>query len=168
MTPEFSRAVPLSEIGAPRNVDMVADETERRALAKRLGLVSIDRLSAMAQIGHSAAGIVARGSVSASVTHSCVASGEPVEQEIDEPFDILFVSAGSVSGEDIELSSEDCDQVEHDGQSVDLGEAAAQTLALALDPFPRAGTADAALAKAGVAKEGEEARGPFAALKDLK
>ena len=52
------------------------------------------------------------------------------------------------------------------GGAIDLGEAAAETLALVLDPFPRSPGAQAALREAGVLNE-EEA-GPFAALAKLK
>lgn len=68
--------------------------------------------------------------------------------------------------EEIELSDEDCDTLSHDGGAIDLGEAVAQTLALAIDPFPRGPNADAALRAAGVI--GEEDAGPFAVLKALK
>ena len=50
--------------------------------------------------------------------------------------------------------------------SIDIGEAAAETLALALDPYPRAPDAGEALKAAGV--KGEEEAGPFAALAALK
>jgi uncharacterized protein YutE (UPF0331/DUF86 family) len=50
--------------------------------------------------------------------------------------------------------------------AIDLGEAVAQTMALALDPFPRSTNAEAALREAGVISE-EEA-GPFGALKGLR
>ncbi len=54
---------------------------------------------------------------------------------------------------------------EHDGQAVDLGEAIAQTLGLAINPFPRAPNADEVLKAAGV-MQAEDAS-PFARLKGL-
>ena len=56
--------------------------------------------------------------------------------------------------------------VPYDGGAIDLGETAAETMALALDPFPRGPGAEAALKAAGVISE-EEA-GPFGALAGLK
>ena len=53
-----------------------------------------------------------------------------------------------------------------DSGAIDLGEAAAQTLALALDPYPRSPGAAAALKEAGVIGEGEA--GPFGGLAALK
>ena len=66
----------------------------------------------------------------------------------------------------MELAEGELDEIDYEGSAVDLGEAAAQTLALALDPFPRSPTADEKLRAAGVI--GEEEAGPFAALKALK
>ena len=52
------------------------------------------------------------------------------------------------------------------GETVDLGEALAEQLALALDPYPRAPTADTRIKEIGILSE-EEA-GPFGALAALK
>lgn len=166
--PEFSRRIPLAEARHDRSRSIEADENERKALAKRFGIVSIEALSAAAEFHEKAAGIEAHGQLRAHVTQSCVASGAPVAQSIDEPFHLLFTASGQPEGDEIELSADDCDQMEHDGQAIDLGEAVAQTLALALDPFPRAPDAEVVLAEAGVVPEGEEVKGPFAALKGLK
>ena len=37
--------------------------------------------------------------------------------------------------EEVELEADDCDEIEFDGTQFDLGEALAQSLALAIDPF---------------------------------
>ncbi|MBN9990995.1 hypothetical protein JND45_16805, partial [Listeria monocytogenes] len=58
------------------------------------------------------------------------------------------------------------DTMPYDGAAIDLGEAAAETMALALDPFPRGPNAAAALRAAGVISE-EEAK-PAGALAGLK
>ena len=86
---------------------------------------------------------------------------------VDEPFDILFMPEPAGRPEDeIELGQEDCDVVFHDGAAIDLGAAIADTLALALDPYPRSAGAEAALKEAGVITE--EQASPFAALAKLK
>jgi len=54
----------------------------------------------------------------------------------------------------------------HDGAAIDLGSAIADTLSLALDPYPRSAGAEAALKEAGVLTEAEA--GPFAALAKLR
>lgn len=164
--PEFSRRFSLAEIGsAPRSVTIEADKAERAALAKRFGLVALDALAAEAQLRAIAEGIEAEGTIRARVTQSCVATSVPLAAQIDEPFHILFVPDAGETADEIELDAEALDRVAHDGLAIDLGEAAAQTLGLALDPFPRAPGADEALKAAGVLQEGET--GPFAKLKGL-
>lgn len=167
---EFPHRISLAEIGSsPRDVTLAANAEQCLALARRFDLAGLAGLEAEARIVRKAAGIEADGRVRATVTQRCVVTGQPVERQVDEPFRILFTPPASTPlPDEIEIASDDCDQMEHDGLAIDLGEAVAQTLALALDPFPRAAEADAALASAGVLKEGEEATGPFAALKALK
>lgn len=165
MTPEFSRIERLDTIGEDRHVSIAADPAERAALAKRFGLVSVDRLAAELDIRREAAGIAVRGRVTADVVQACSITGDPLPATVDEPVALRFVE-GSHGGEDeIELGSDALDTVEIEGGGIDLGEAAAETMALALDPFPRGPGAEAALKEAGVVSE-EEA-GPFGALKGL-
>ena len=171
--PEFSRCYRIDTLGsAPRAVSIEAGEEERAALARRFALAGIAALSADAELSRSGDRVVAQGVVRASVTQSCVATGEPVDSAIEEPFRIVFSPHPQASGpeEEVELSEGELDTVFYDGGAVDLGEAAAETMSLALDPFPRSPAAEAALRKAGVKSE-EEARveaSPFAGLVALK
>lgn len=165
--PEFSRPQRLDTIGAGESrVAVEADPAERAALARRFGLIAIDKLTADFTIRRDAAGIIARGRLSGAVVQPCSVTGDPVPAKIEEDFAIRFVPEGEGGGDEVELSEEDCDTVFYTGGAIDLGEAAAETLALALDPFPRSPGAAAALREAGVLSE-EEA-GPFAALAKLK
>jgi len=112
--------------------------------------------------------IRAEGRVMASLDQDCVITGEPVPAHIDEPFELMFMPEPQVgrSEEEIELAPTDCDVAFHDGSTIDLGAAIADTLALALDPFPRSAGADAALKEAGVLTEAEAS--PFAVLAQLR
>ncbi|HEX5184019.1 MAG TPA: YceD family protein [Allosphingosinicella sp.] len=172
MTPEFSRVWRIDTLGAePRAVRIAAEEAERAALAERFGLVAVHRLEADATLSREGETARAAGILRAAVTQSCVASGEPVEEEVEAPFRIEFrPSPGSGGGEEIELGEGDMDTVFFDGAAIDLGEAVAETLSLSLDPWPRAPGAEAALRKAGVKDEEEAApeSSPFAALGGLK
>ena len=67
---------------------------------------------------------------------------------------------------EIELGADDLDEIEYSGTQFDLGEAVAQSLALAIDPFAVGPGAEEARQRAGIV--GEEASGPFAALAALK
>ncbi|HEU4959196.1 MAG TPA: DUF177 domain-containing protein [Sphingomonas sp.] len=168
MTPEFSRPERIDAIGErARTVAIEAGEGERAALAERFGLVSIESLAAELTLRREAAGIAARGRVTAEVVQACVVTDAPVPARIDEDVALLFVPEGGEGDEEIELSAEDLDVVPYAGGAIDLGEAAAETMALALDPFPRAPDAEAALRAAGVLTE-EEAKpaGALAGLKD--
>jgi uncharacterized metal-binding protein YceD (DUF177 family) len=99
---------------------------------------------------------------------SCVVTGEPVPAHVDEAFAVDVLPEPKLGGTEpeIELGADDCDIMFHDGSSVDLGAAVVDSLALALDPYPRSAGAEAALKEAGVISE-EEA-GPFAALAALR
>jgi len=168
-TPEFSRTVRADTLGAePRTMEIEADETERAALARRFDLVAVGRLSARADLVGRGAEVVANGRIDAAVTQSCVASGEPVDVEIDEPFALMFRPAPEPGrpDEEVELSEGELDVVFYEGAAIDLGEAVAETLALALDPYPRAPGAAEALKAAGV--KSEEEAGPFGALAALR
>lgn len=167
ITPEFSRPQRLDAIGAGEHrVEISADAGERAALAKRFGLIAIDRLDAVMTVQRDATGVVARGQLKGAVVQACSVTGDPVPAQVDEAFAIRFLPESTVEGDEIELSDEECDTVFYTGGAIDLGEAAAETLALALDPFPRSPGAEAALRDAGVL--GEDETGPFAALAKLK
>lgn len=167
--PEFSRPVRVDSLGAePRTLTIDAEAEERAALARRFGLREIARLAAEATLLREGEEVIATGRIQAAVTQSCVASGEPVEALIDEPFELRFRPAPVPGGPDdeVKLGERDLDVIFHDGAAIDLGEAVAETMALSLDPYPRAPSADEALKAAGV--KSEEEAGPFAALAALR
>jgi uncharacterized metal-binding protein YceD (DUF177 family) len=168
--PEFSRLERIDTIGAgERSVTIAADPNERAALAARFGLVSVDRLEATLAVRQEAAGIAVRGQVAAEVVQACTVTDEPIPVSIDEPVALLFVTDGDAGEDDeIELDEGSLDTIPYEGGAIDLGEAAAETMALALDPFPRSAGAAAVLREAGVLTE-EEARpkGALAGLGDL-
>ena len=174
--PEFSRTVRVDTLGAdPRRLAIEADEAERAALARRFGIPDIARLEAELSLTRTGTTVDASGTLRAEVTQSCVATGEPVPAGIEEPFRIRFAPPPEPAHgpeEEIELSEKDLDIVFYEGAAVDVGEAVAETLSLALDPWPRAPGADEALKGAGVKSEqeaqAEQAPGPFSALAALK
>ncbi|GHH18859.1 DUF177 domain-containing protein [Sphingomonas sp. AAP5] len=167
-TPEFSRLERIDTIGeGERSIAITASEAERAALAARFGLVSVDRLEATFRVKRDAAGIVARGAVSAAVVQACSVTDEPLPQSVSEDVALRFVTEQEAAAEEeIELDLDALDTMPYDGAAIDLGEAAAETMALALDPFPRGPNAAAALRAAGVISE-EEAK-PAGALAGLK
>lgn len=165
---EFSRPERVETIGQqPRTIDIAAGPAEREALARRFDLVEITRLAATLSLWRDAAGIRARGRVTGDVVQRCTVTEDPVPASIDEAVDLRFVERLSApAAAEVELSADDCDLIEYEGGAVDLGEAAAETLALALDPFPRGPNAATALREAGVLSESDA--GPFGALAGLR
>ncbi|MDB5662631.1 MAG: hypothetical protein JWM38_469 [Sphingomonas bacterium] len=165
---EFARPIRLDALGgAPHDFHFEADPAERAALAARFDLPAIERLAVSAAVRREGQIVYAEGRITAKVVQQCVASGDLLAAAIAEPFSLRFMPQQDGSPDDeIELSDGDCDTQAYSGSAIDLGEAAAETLLLALDPFPRRADADEVLRAAGVV--GEQDVGPFAALKALK
>ncbi len=165
--PEFARPERIDMIGeGARTIAIAADPAERAALAARFGLIEVADLHAEFTVNLDPGGIVARGRVIARVVQRCVVTAEPISTHIDEPVALRFVADESELGDDIELTADALDIIPYADGVIDLGEAAAETMALALDPFPRSPNAESVLREAGVLREGEV--GPFSALAALK
>ena len=175
---EFPRPVRLDAIGqVPNDVRFAADAAERAALAIRFALAELESLEVEAAVRREGTTVYAEGRIRAAVVQTCVATGESLPSAIAEAFTLRFVpEAEAADQEEIELSDSDCDTLTYAGGAVDIGEAAAETLLLALDPFPRCADADEMLRKAGIVSEEEAAAlqeveapvSPFAALQALK
>lgn len=167
--PEFSRPERIDTIGAgERSVTITADANERAALAARFALLSIDRLEATLAVRKEAAGVAVRGHVAAEVVQACTVTDEPIPVTVQEPIALLFVTDDDLGAdEEIELDAGALDTIPYEGGAIDLGEAAAETMALALDPFPRSANAAKVLREAGVLSEEDEAAKPKGALAGL-
>ena len=165
---DFAHRLSLDQIRDGDRLDLSADAEECAAIAGRLGLLSLDRLEAHAVLSRDGQKVQATGRLKAALAQACVATGNSVPAHVDEPFELLFLPEPKVGSadEEFELGENDLDTMFHDGAAIDLGSAIADSLALALDPYPRSPSAEAALKEAGVLSE-EEA-GPFAALAALK
>ncbi|MFN5819707.1 MAG: YceD family protein, partial [Novosphingobium sp.] len=123
---------------------------------------------ARVELVREAAGASATGRLTGEIVQSCAVSGEDLPVSIDEPVNLHFVPAGADSApdEEIELEADELDEIEFEGGLFDLGEALAQTLALAIDPYAVGPNAEEARRKAGLLDK--DTRGPFAALAALK
>lgn len=165
---EFSHVVKLSEIGnLSRNIHLVADEAARSGLMARFDLASLDLLEADIALETDAADVISTGRFTARLAQYCIASNDAVSSVLKEPIHIRFIPEPTVGGE-LELEADDCETMFHDGLTIDLGEAVAQSLGLALNPYPRSAEAEKILKAAGVKSEEEVAPlGALASLKDL-
>lgn len=162
---EFSRTVDLRQL-ALQPVHLEATSDECAALAARFGLVAVSRLVADLTLEQDHDSVRARGRFAAEVVQSCAVSAEDLPVRIAETLDLRFIAAGSGQpGEEVELEADALDEIEFSGTTIDLGEAVAQSLALAIDPFLEGPDAERVRAEL-LADRG--ASGPFAALAGLK
>jgi uncharacterized metal-binding protein YceD (DUF177 family) len=160
--PEWSRPVRLTR--EPRVVAIEANAGERAALAARFGIPAIHALSARLDLVPEPGGSVrARGALEATVEQCCVVTLDPVVQPVSAPLDLRILEDGAEPADNDPSSP---DEIESRGGIVDLGEAVAEQLALALDPYPRAdGAALPALDEGEAASEqAPERPNPFAKL----
>ena len=167
---EFSRLIEVG--GVPpreRAFSIKADQAERDALAHRLGLVALPALSARLRLKWVAGGTLLRlkGTLVADVVQECVVTLEAVSAHIVEEFERSYGSATLPMSEEVVLDLDGPDPPDPiENGSIDIGEAVAEQLALALDPFPRA--AGAIFDQVEIAPEPLARPSPFAALAALK
>lgn len=136
---EFPRPIDIDRLPSGETLhEIEATAAERAALAQRFSLLGLDRLEAQVRLTRLAGGLVRLGAeFSAEVVQECVVTLEPVASQVAENFTLLYGQAQAAASE-VTLSGES-ELVEPivDG-IVDIGEAVAQQLSLAIDPFPRA------------------------------
>ena len=174
--PEFSRPIPRERLGGRVLAEAIsATPQERAALARRFGLLGFDLLRATAKI-EPAEGIGLlrlSGHLSAEISQACVLTLEPVASRIEEDFTLLYSlepGPAPAAAEEVVVDPEAEGPPEPLGPGgLDLGEAVAQQLAVALDPYPRA---PGAVAEAGAIEAtggaGFGPQGGFTALEALK
>jgi hypothetical protein len=148
-------------------VDIEADAPVRAAIAAAAGVNDVPRLAAGFDVArHGRDGLRVVGTVSARVHQTCVVTLDPIENEIEEAVDLVFMppSAPSGSATEVNLAAEAVDPPETlvDGV-VDLGTVAAEFLILGIDPYPR--KPDAVFEPPADADPGSH---PFAALEALR
>ena len=149
-----------------RRVDIVADQGAREVIAKAANLAALPRLEAGFDLTrHGAEGLRLVGRVQATVVQNCVVTLEPIESEIDEAVDLVFLPVASAAADTAALQTVDAEEPPEtlkDGV-LDLGAVATEFLLLGIDPYPRKPGAvfDAPPA-------GDPSSHPFAALAALK
>ena len=151
--------------------DIEADPAARAAMAQAAGLREMPAAHASFDLALTSGGRVhVIGRVQARIGQTCVVTLDPIDNEIDEPVDLMFVPAEQLpeidhSGDDSDGDAGAADEPEPiENGVIDLGRLATDVLYLAIDPYPR---------KAGAVFEPQvEASAPedhpFAALKALR
>ena len=162
--PEFSRVVPLAQLGStPFWQKMEAMPSERERLSRRFDLLALDRLTAAVQLRRQGDElIVLEAALEAEFVQSCVVTFEPVAGSLSNSFVLVY---GPAEAEHQEIGSlrDEAAFEPLNGDVIDIGEAVAQEFSLLLPVFPR--HPDAAIdAEAPVESTGS----PFASLARLK
>jgi uncharacterized metal-binding protein YceD (DUF177 family) len=152
--------------------DIEADPATRVAMAEVAGLREILSAHASLEVTPKGGGRVhVEGRVRARVGQSCVVTLEPIENDIDEPIDLIFAPPEQIPqladlvDEAAESDAEIPDPPEPiENGVIDLGRLATDALFLGIDPYPR--RPDAVFEPPVVAADPEDH--PFAALKALR
>jgi uncharacterized metal-binding protein YceD (DUF177 family) len=180
-TNEFSRRLAIDPWpDDPITVEVCADPAERQALAGRFGLLAVHSLCGRGRLerGSEPGELVLRGWLEADVVQACVISLEPVRARLRQRVERRYrpIAAGDAGRSHLQphgleelMDEEEVEPVI--GGTIDLGEAFAEELGLALDPYPRradaALDADALTPHVSVGSE-HGASTPFAALRQLQ
>ena len=152
--------------------DIEADRAVRDAMAEAAGLREILSASASLDVTPKSGGRVhVAGHVRARIGQTCVVTLEPIENDIDEPIDLIFAPPEQIpqladlvdEAADSDVEIPDPPEPIVDGV-IDLGRLATDALFLGIDPYPR--RPDAIFEAPVVAADPEDH--PFAALKALQ
>jgi uncharacterized metal-binding protein YceD (DUF177 family) len=154
-----------------RDLDLTVDKDMRDRIAEELDILAVDRLQVKLHAVRFRGGIRVTGRLTAVVVQQSVVTFEPVTQDIGEPIDRVFLPGGEKqfagpANAEVFVDLEGEDVPDHfEGNEADLTDLIVETLALAIDPYPRA--PGESLDDLGV-KAVEDEVNPFAALKKLK
>jgi uncharacterized metal-binding protein YceD (DUF177 family) len=153
-----------------RSVTVAADAETLEQLAERLNVTSVQSMAAEVQVKRIRGGLHVVGEARAQITQPCVVTLDPVVQVIAEPVDRVFMPASQrprepEPGSEVFVDLEGDDPPDYfEGPELDLSELLIETIALAIDPYPRAPDATV---DAEVLERERAASSPFAALKGL-
>ncbi len=154
-----------------RDVHVTPGEDERAAIAEQIGVTTVDRLEVTLHAVKFRGGIRVTGRLTGEVTQPSVVTLEPVKQAVAEPIDRIFLPGGekdfaAPANAEIFVDLDGEDVPDHfEGPEADLTDLIVETLALAVDLYPRA--PDESLDDLGLPAEVPE-ESPFAKLRLLK
>ena len=173
--PPLTRTLRVDELKEGEERVIEVNRAERETIAALLDLRALDRLTFTFRLHRHGQGRLAlQGTLAAAVTQTCVVSLEPVESTLDVPVEVEFWPIPMID----DLAASPDEAASHgtldwpepiEGGKIDLGPVIYETLATALDPYPkRAGVSFEWSEAPSTGAEPEQAESPFAALKRLK
>src|SRR5262245_48003031 len=160
--------VPVSVDDIPEaglHIEAEAPAEVRAQLIKLANLRDLSNLSAVFDLTRRGSGVEVAGQVKARVGQTCVVTLDPLETDVDEPINLLFVPSGAgPQGDDASHNVDEKEPPEPliEGK-LDLGAIATEFLLLGIDPYPRKAGAEFA-----AVKTADDSAKPFAALEALK
>ncbi len=187
LTAEWSHKIDVGALpDGPFEKTITADETQRRDLARRIGVKSVEDAVADVTVTRAAGTRTwhVTGRVRANVIQSCVVTMADIRQMIDEPFDAWFADKDAAISltrarhdkmsqyldAEVPMLDEEDDPEPVVNNQIDLGEVAAQFMSLGVNPYPHAAGVNPEVTEKMLEDEGvaEQSRNPFAALKKWK
>jgi len=170
----LSRTVRVDDIRGGASGEIAVTKAEMDAIAGMLDLVALEGLTFNYRLDHGGGGRVhLTGRLHANVTQTCVVSLDPVEANLDVPVEVEFWPVSLI--DELERSTEepgnpgllDWPEAVVDGR-IDLGPVIYETLATALEPYPKREGISFDWSQGPSEETGSAKSGPFAALAALK
>lgn len=149
------------------HVEIEAPAEVRAAIADIAGLRELPHLTGTFDLTKRGSRVSVAGAVSATVGQTCVVTLEPIENQIEEPVELVFASGPAAAGLEANvrhrgMRAEEPPELLSDG-NLDLGIVATEFLMLGIDPYPRK-----AGAHFSAPEPSDDGPHPFAALAALK
>jgi hypothetical protein len=174
VSPPLARTFRVDELKEGEERTIEVNRAERETIAALLDLAALDRLSLAFRLHRRGQGRVAVHGTLAAASQTCVVSLEPVDSALEVPVEVEFWPIPMID----DLAASPDEAASHgtldwpepiEGGKIDLGPVIYETLATALDPYPkREGVSFEWSEAGGAGAEPEQAESPFAALKRLK
>ncbi len=124
------------------HIDLAADAKVRAAVAELVEVEGLPRLAASFDVTrHGRSGLRVIGRVSATVEQTCGVTLEPIDNEVEEAVDLVFLPSpvqtlGEHERRGLAVMIADAPEALIDG-TIDLGALATEFLILGIDPYPR-------------------------------
>jgi uncharacterized metal-binding protein YceD (DUF177 family) len=135
---EFSRLVSLARLGSePFRQRIEATPNECARLSQRFHLVSLDRLAATVELRRQGAMVILlEAAFEAEFVQTCVVTLDPVAGAISDRFSLVY-GPPELAPREITPGRDEAAFEPLTADAIDIGEAVAQELSLALPAFPR-------------------------------
>lgn len=171
----LSRPLRVDDIRDGASGEIAVTKAEMDAMARMLDLVALTGLTFTYCLNRAGGGrLHLTGRLRANVTQTCVVSLDPVEASLDVPVEVAFWPSSLI--EALERSEEeepgslgilDWPEAVVEGR-IDLGPVIYETLATALEPYPKREGVSFGWSQDPAEEAGSAKSGPFAALAALK